>query len=180
MPLRVAPYLMTIEFSDIAPIVGWAASILSTLIVTLCTALINRRVEESKREADRRYELREQERNEEKRWRESVDERLLSQAEWNEDRSNWYSWRERIEKEFSEQNQRTMAILELQCSQMRSDLIHRAHRYIDDLGCASMEEKDVYWAQYEDYLKMCDASEIENHFIDRLATQVMNLPTREL
>ena len=166
------------QLVDIAPIIGWAASILSTLIITLCTAAINKKFDESKREAEKKYELREREKDEEKKWRESVDERLLSQAEWNEDRSNWFSWRERIEKEFAEQNQRTMAILELQCSQMRSDLIHRAHRYIDDLGCASMEEKNVFWAQYEDYLSMCKASDIENHFIDKLASQVMELPDR--
>lgn len=165
---------------DFQPIVAWAAPILSTIIVTFATASINAKIAAGEKKRDEARAETEAERKERAEWRASVDKRLLSQEEWNEDRSNWYSWRERIEKEFAEQNQRTMAILELQCSQMRSDLIHRAHRYIDDLGCASMEEKDVYWAQYEDYLRMCDAGEIENHFIDKLAAQVMNLPTREL
>ena len=61
---------------------------------------------------------------------------------------------------------------------MRSDLIHRAHRYIDDLGCASTEEKNVFWAQYEDYQRLCKANDIENHFIDQLASRVMELPDR--
>lgn len=166
------------QLSDLGPIIGWCASIASTLIITFFTAAINRKFEDSKKESERKNQLREQEREEDRKWRASVDERLLSQAEWNEDRSNWFQWRDRIESEFAEQNQRTKVILELQCSQMRSDLIHRAHRYIDDLGCASTEEKNVFWAQYEDYQRLCKANDIENHFIDQLANRVMQLPDR--
>jgi hypothetical protein len=61
---------------------------------------------------------------------------------------------------------------------MRSDLVHRAHRYIDDLGCAGTEEKQSFWAEYEDYIRICDANNVVNHFIDNLAKQVMALPNR--
>ena len=178
MPLLAAQHLMEIEFSDVAPVIGWAASILSTLIVTLCTALINRRVEESKREADRRYELREQERNEEKRWRESVDKRLLSQAEWNEDRSNWFSWRERIEKIVSAQDETMLSVLEAQCTQMRSDITHKVHRYMDDLQCASEEEKQSLQEEYDLYCSICTKYGIKNHFLEQMVQQVMTLPGR--
>ena len=66
-----------------------------------------------------------------------------------------------------------------QTTQMRSDLVHKAHRYIDDLGCASTEEKDAFHQQYEDYCAICDAHGIENSFVDRMAQQVMALPSRQ-
>lgn len=99
-------------------------------------------------------------------------------------------WRTGIEQSMREQNdlmnarmdeqdKRMDAVLNLQCSQTRSDLIHRAHRYMDDLGCASTEEKQSFWAQYEDYQQICEANDIENHFVDGLAESVMGLPTRE-
>jgi hypothetical protein len=88
-------------------------------------------------------------------------------------------WREHVVTRLDQQDERIDTILTAQCSQMRSDLIHRAHRYIDDLGCAGTEEKQSFWAEYEDYMRICDASNIVNHFIDNLAKQVMALPNRE-
>ena len=87
-------------------------------------------------------------------------------------------WRDSIDRRLDQQDGRIDTILTAQCSQMRSDLIHRAHRYIDDLGCAGTEEKQSFWAEYEDYMRICDASNIVNHFIDNLAKQVMALPNR--
>lgn len=49
--------------------IGWAAPIASTLVITWLTAVINRRMEESKREAQR-------EEAERKEWRASVDKRM--------------------------------------------------------------------------------------------------------
>lgn len=88
-------------------------------------------------------------------------------------------WREHVVTRLDQQDERIDTILTAQCSQMRSDLIHRAHRYIDDLGCAGTEEKQSFWAEYEDYMRICDANNIVNHFIDNLAKQVMALPNRE-
>ena len=87
-------------------------------------------------------------------------------------------WREHVVTRLDQQDERIDTVLTAQCSQMRSDLIHRAHRYIDDLGCASTEEKQSFWAEYEDYMRICDANNIVNHFIDNLAKQVMALPNR--
>ena len=87
-------------------------------------------------------------------------------------------WREKVLERLDQQDARIDTVLTAQCSQMRSDLIHRAHRYIDDLGCAGTEEKQSFWEEYEDYMRICDANNIVNHFIDNLAKQVMALPNR--
>ena len=164
----------------LAPIIGWLAPILSTLIVTALTAQINARskIADEKRDEARAEAAMQREKQAE--WQRSVDEKLQAHEDFIAERDDWFEWRRRIERDFAEQNSRTAVILELQCSQIRSDLIHRSHRYIDDLGCASTEEKDAFWAQYEDYQRICEANGIENHFIDRLAAQVMALPTREI
>ena len=100
------------------------------------------------------------------------------QAKTDAKRAAEAEWREHVVTRLDQQDGRIDTILTAQCSQMRSDLIHRAHRYIDDLGCAGTEEKQSFWAEYEDYMRICDASNIVNHFIDNLAKQVMALPNR--
>ncbi len=134
--------------------IQWLAPIISTIIVTAATASINAHLKRSQRVADERHAETEAKRKAETEWQECVVKRLDGQDE------------------------RIDTILTAQCSQMRSDLIHRAHRYIDDLGCAGTEEKQSFWAEYEDYMRICDASNIVNHFIDNLAKQVMALPNR--
>lgn len=88
-------------------------------------------------------------------------------------------WRNCVVARLDQQDERIDTILTAQCSQMRSDILHKAHRYIDDLGCASTEEKEALWAEWEDYSAICDANNVTNHFIDKLANQVMSLPNRE-
>lgn len=89
-------------------------------------------------------------------------------------------WRDCIERQMAEQDKRIGTILAAQCTQMRSDLIHRSHRYLDDLGCASTDEKESFNAEYEDYTEICEANGIENHFVDNLARRVMALPERDI
>lgn len=101
------------------------------------------------------------------------------QAKTDAKRAAEAEWREHVVTRLDQQDGRIGTILTAQCSQMRSDLIHRAHRYIDDLGCAGTEEKQSFWAEYEDYMRICDANNIVNHFIDNLAKQVMALPNRD-
>lgn len=101
------------------------------------------------------------------------------QAKTDAKRAAEAEWREHVVTRLDQQDERIETILTAQCSQMRSDLIHRAHRYVDDLGCAGTEEKQSFWAEYEDYMRICDANNIVNHFIDNLAKQVMALPNRE-
>ena len=87
-------------------------------------------------------------------------------------------WRDNIDVRLDKQDELIDTILAAQCSQMRSDILHKAHRYTDDLGCASTEEKQALWAEYEEYSAICDANSITNHFIDKLVNQVMQLPNR--
>ena len=136
--------------------ITWLAPILSTIIIAAATAGINFQMQRAQKVADERHEETEAKRAKELEWRESVDIRM------------------------AEQDAKIESVLEAQCTQMRSDLIHRAHRYIDDLGCASVEEKEAFYAEYEDYQRICEAHEIVNHFIDELAQKVMALPNREI
>ena len=48
-----------------------------------------------------------------------------------------------------------MSILEAQCTQMRSDITHKVHRYMDDLGAASEEEKQSLRSEYDLYCVIC-------------------------
>lgn len=137
-----------------ASIVSWLAPILSTVIVTAATAAINYQVQKSQRVADERHAETEAKRAVEAQWRDSVDERMSAQDE-------------RIE-----------TVLNLQCSQTRSDILHKCHRYIDDLHGASTEEKEALWAEHVDYKRVCEANGIENNFIEQMVLQVMELPNR--
>ena len=101
------------------------------------------------------------------------------QAKTDAKRAAEAEWRENVVTRLDQQDERIDTILTSQCSQMRSDILHKAHRYIDDLGCASTEEKEALWAEWEDYSTICDANNITNHFIDKLANQVMALPNRD-
>lgn len=136
--------------------ITWLAPILSTIIIAAATAGINFQMQRAQKVADERHEETEAKRAAEADWRISIDRRM------------------------EVQDAKIDSVLEAQCTQMRSDLIHRAHRYIDDLGCASVEEKEAFYAEYEDYQRICEAHEIVNHFIDELAQKVMALPNREI
>ena len=112
-----------------------------------------------------------------RRLTQQMDER---QAKTDEERKRRSEWRDGVDKRLDAQDAKIATILKGQTTQMRSDLLHKAHRYVDDLGCASTEEKDAFWAEYEDYMSICDVSDITNHFIDQLAQRVMVLPDREI
>lgn len=103
-----------------------------------------------------------------------------AQRKTDEKRAAEAAWRESVEKKLADQDEKLRAVLKGQCTQMRSDIIHKAHRYIDDLGCASIEEKDAFDAEYKDYCAICEAHGIENNFVDNLAAQVMMLPSRDV
>lgn len=53
----------------LTPVITWAAPIASTIIITWLTAVINRRMDESKKDAEK-------EASERRAWRASVDERI--------------------------------------------------------------------------------------------------------
>lgn len=134
---------------SITPIIAWAAPIASTLIITACTAAINKWMSESKKD-------REREEAERKEWRKGVDARLDKQ-----------------EKVMD-------SMLNLSCSNSRGDIVHKCHRYLDDLHCASHEEKQALWAQHADYELVCKENGIENDYVRQLVQRVMELPEREI
>lgn len=132
---------------SLAPMLAWAAPIASTLIITWLTALINRRMDETKND-------REREEADRKAWRKGVDERL------------------------KEQDGKIDAVMLGQTTQMRADITHKIHRYMDDLGCASTEEKNSLNAEYKVYCAICKEYGIENDFVAHMMEQVMELPSR--
>lgn len=134
----------------------WLAPIMSTLITTGGLALINAKINLGERKRDE------------------------ARAETEEKRASEKKWRDAIEKRMNEQDEKIDAVLQGQTTQMRSDLVHRAHRYLDDLGKASTDEKNAFDSEYHDYCDICDAFGIENSFIDELHKRVMSLPEREL
>ena len=89
-------------------------------------------------------------------------------------------WRESVDKRMKEQDECIESVLEAQCTQMRSDITHKVHRYMDDLGCASLEEKQSLSAEYEVYCEIGKRHKITNHFVKQLIQQVMALPEREM
>jgi len=135
---------------DVQPVITWAAPIASTIITTYVAAMISRG--EKKRD-EARYE---------------ADARRAKEAEW----------RNNVELRMESQDERIDAILEAQVTQMRSDALHKIHRYIDDMHCASTEEKQALYKEYEVYSDICTKYGIENHFVDALMQQVMELPDR--
>lgn len=141
---------------DLQPIVQWVAPIASTIIITAATVSINAQAKRHERVADERHQETEEKRRQEAEWRESIDRRL------------------------DYQDSRIEAVLKVQCSQTRSDIIHKCHRYLDDLGRASTEEKAALHAEHEEYAAMCEANAIVNNFVDRLVERVMQLPEREI
>lgn len=168
----------------LAPIVGWLAPIVSTIIITAATASINSHMKRHDELADARHAETEEKRKADAEWRDTVDKLLAKQSEALErvaqDRNKWYAWREEMVERMDTQDERTMSILRGQTTQMRSDLIHRAHRYLDDLGRASTDEKEAFDEEYKDYCAICEAYGIENSFIDSLQKRVMSLPEREI
>ena len=137
-------------------IVTWLAPILSTIIVTAATASINAQVKHHELIAEERHSETEAKRKAEAEWQESVIGRL------------------------DEQDRRLDTVLSLQCSQTRSDILHKCHRYLDDVGKASTEEKEALKAEHQDYADICKANGIENEFIDLLVQRVMELPERDV
>lgn len=165
-------------------ILGWLAPIISTIIITAATVSINAQAKKHERAAEERHQETEKKRKAEAEWRNCVERQISEQAEAlkhvADDRVDWYSWREEVVRLMNTQDRKIMSMLKSQVTQMRSDGLHKAHRYIDDLGCASTEEKDAFWAEYKEYCSLCKQYGIENSFVDELAKQVMSLPTREI
>jgi len=114
------------------------------------------------------------------RFKRADEKRDQARADTDAKRAAEAEWRECIEQRLDKQDEKIDSVLKGQCTQMRSDIVHKAHRYLDDLGMASTEEKQAFWVEYEDYQLICEQYGIENHFVDELAKRVMVLPEREV
>ena len=136
---------------DVQSFLSWAAPILSTLIICAGQLALNAKFKhaDEKRDKDRT----------------DADAARAADKEWRDD----------IVAQLNSQDKKIDTMLDVQCTQIRSDIIHRAHRYMDDLGCASVEEKDSFWDEYTHYQRLCKASNVENGFIDDMVQKVMNL-----
>lgn len=132
----------------------WLAPIMSTLITTGGLALINAKINLGERKRDEARVETEEKRAAEAKWRDCVIDRL------------------------DKQDTRIDAVLQAQVTQMRSDVTHKIHRYMDDLGCASTEEKNSLNEEYKLYCLICEKYGIENDFVANMMEQVMNLPSR--
>ena len=141
---------------DAQPLVSWAAPIAAALATCAGQLALNR----SFKRADEKRDAA----------RADTDAKRRAEAEW----------RDGIMARMDSQDQRIDTILQAQCSQTRSDIIHKCHRYLDDLGKASTEEKAALHAEHEEYAAMCEANDIVNNFVDGLVRRVMELPEREL
>ena len=137
-------------------LMAWLAPILSALVICAGQLMLNRRFKRSdeKRERERKRAADEQAKDDE--------------------------WKSEIIKRLDCQDKKIDDLLDSQCSQIRSDIIHKAHRYLDDMGCASVEEKNSLFAEYEDYLVLCEQTSTQNHFIDKMIDRIVSLPEREL
>ena len=87
-------------------------------------------------------------------------------------------WRDSVTERLDKQDERIGAVLQGQVTQMRSDVTHKIHRYMDDLGCASTEEKNSLNEEYKLYCLLCEKYGIENDFVANMMEQVMALPSR--
>lgn len=133
---------------DATPIVQWAATVTSTLVIAAGTALINQRMKESDRKADERHAQVEAEQQRRDAWREGISARL----------GNLES-DVRATKEASQVN-------------MRQNLLHYAEKYITR-GWVTPEERAAIYEMHQKYTAL-DA----NGYIDGYMQRVMALPDK--
>lgn len=125
-------------------------------LVALGQRKISQRMDEGQAKTDAK-------RKTEAEWRDSVDQRLSELA-----------------KGISDVDDKTNRSIAVQAAQIRSDIIHKCHRYLDDLGMASTEEKQALSDEHKQYAEFCADLDVENNFIDALVKRVMHLPERDV
>lgn len=135
-------------------IITWAAPIAAALLTCAGQLWLNNRFKRADEKRDQA--------------RADTDAKRRAEAEWRED----------VEQRLCAQDEKLAVVLRGQTTQMRSDLTHKIHRYMDDLGCASMEEKDSLEDEYKVYCAICEQYDFENDFVAELMSQVMRLPNR--
>lgn len=112
-------------------------------------------------------------------WQKRADEKRDSaRAERDADREETKQFRSEVLRRLDKQDEKIDSMVCSQATDMRSDIIHKFHRYLDDLGMASVEEKRALKEQHEEYCRFCKVNNIENEFLDSMIERVMALPER--
>ena len=125
-------------------------------LVALGQRKLNQRMDEGQVKTDAK-------RKTEAEWRDSVDQKLSELA-----------------KGISDVDDKTNRSIAVQAAQIRSDIIHKCHRYLDDLGMAGTEEKQALSDEHKQYKQFCKDLDVENDFINALVERVMHLPERDV
>lgn len=102
------------------------------------------------------------------------------QAKTDAKRAAEAEWRESVTKRLDEIEGKVDRSIAQQAMWTRSDIVHKCHRYLDDLGKASIEEKQALHDEHVQYSQFCEDLGIDNNFIDRLVAKVMDLPERDV
>lgn len=144
-------------------VVGWLAPIASTLIVCAGQLALNASFKRADEKRDAEKAETNAKRKAEAVWRESIDKRLND-----------------MDGKLDELEKKQNRSISQQAVQIRSDIVHKCHRYLDDLGRASSEEKETLDDAYEQYCAFCADLDIENDFIDQMVARVMELPERDI
>lgn len=108
------------------------------------------------------------------------EKRDAARAETEAKRAAEAEWRDGVVRRLDKQDDKIQAILKAQVTQMRSDMLHKIYKYIDELGCLSTEEKSAFWAEFQEYCGLCEKYGIENDFVNELVHRVMELPPRPI
>lgn len=162
----------------LAPIIGWLAPILSTIIITAATASINAHMKRHDELADARHAETEEKRKADAEWRETVDKLLMEQAEAlkhvAEDRADWYAWRAAMVERLDAQDKKLDALTDATQTTMRTTLLHYIEKYLTR-GWITPEERASLNDMHSKY-----AALNANGFIDGYMNRIAKLPDREI
>lgn len=150
---------------------GIASTVLTLLVVPIVMAWVGTRQEITLKKALAQIE---------QQGKDADAKRDAARVETQAKREAEAKWRDCVVSRLDDQDERIGTILQAQCSQIRSDIIHKCHRYLDDLGRASTEEKEALKAEHNEYSKVCEANGIVNNFVDIMVQRVMELPERDV
>lgn len=114
------------------------------------------------------------------RFKRADEKRDAARAETEAKRAAEAEWRDSIDLKLAEIEGKVDRSIASQAAQTRSDIVHKCHRYLDDLGKASIEEKQALHDEHVQYSQFCEDLGIDNNFIDNLVARVMELPEREV
>lgn len=114
------------------------------------------------------------------KFKSAEDKRDAARADTDAKRKAEAEWREGITARLDEIEGKVDRSIAQQAMWTRSDIVHKCHRYLDDLGKASTEEKQALHDEHVQYSQFCEDLGIDNNFIDNLVARVMELPEREV